>query len=106
VRISNVLISDSWGELTPDIFEKGVGGREGAMMYLSREWAKLGHEVTNFVGVERGKKFFEKPRYETLVNLAHPGFHARSSRVPSAAPASRRGTVFDGAGFRPGLGLR
>lgn len=60
MRISNVLISDSWGELTPDILEKGVGGREGAMMYLSREWAKLGHEVTNFVGVERGQRFEEK----------------------------------------------
>lgn len=69
MRISNVLISDSWGELMPDILEKGVGGREGAMMYLSREWAKLGHEVTNFVGVERGKRFNEEPTY------VNAGFH-------------------------------
>lgn len=75
MRIANVLISDSWGELTPDILEKGVGGREGAMMYLSREWAKLGHEVTNFVGVQRGRKFVEEPFYKTEINLAHPGFH-------------------------------
>lgn len=75
MRISNVLISDSWGELTPDILEKGVGGREGAMMYLSREWAKLGHEVTNFVGVQRGKRLYEEPIYPTAANKAHPGFH-------------------------------
>lgn len=59
MRISNVLISDSWGELNPDAFEKGVGGREGAMMYLSREWARLGHEVTNFVNISRGRRFNE-----------------------------------------------
>lgn len=59
MKIANVLISDSWGELTPDAFERGVGGREGAMMYLSREWAKLGHEVTNFVNVEKSVRFNE-----------------------------------------------
>lgn len=29
------------------------------MMFLSREWAKLGHEVTNFVNVEQSRRFDE-----------------------------------------------
>lgn len=45
------------------------------MMYLSREWAKLGHEVTNFVNVQRGKRIVEEPTYPTEVNKKHPGFH-------------------------------
>jgi glycosyltransferase involved in cell wall biosynthesis len=41
--------SDAWGEINNETLERGVGGREGALIRLSREWAKLGHEVTNFV---------------------------------------------------------
>lgn len=52
VKIAQVLVSDSWGSVTPAALERGIGGREGAMIYLSRAWAKDGHEVTNFVGVE------------------------------------------------------
>lgn len=59
LEISNVLISDSWGEIEPSILNKGVGGREGALLYLSREWAKRGHNVTNFVNVQKPKRFYE-----------------------------------------------
>ncbi len=60
MKIANVLISDSWGEVTPEAFNKGIGGREGALIFLSREWAKYGHEVTSFVNVEKGQRFYER----------------------------------------------
>jgi glycosyltransferase involved in cell wall biosynthesis len=59
LRIANILISGVWGEVSPEALERGIGGREGAMIYLSREWAKQGHEVTNFVNVEQGSRFEE-----------------------------------------------
>jgi len=48
-----------WGDVSPEALERGIGGREGALIYLSREWAKLGHEVTNFVNVEESSRFEE-----------------------------------------------
>jgi glycosyltransferase involved in cell wall biosynthesis len=60
VHISNVLISDSWGDVTPEALERGIGGREGALIYLSREWAREGHSVTNFVNVGKGQRFYEQ----------------------------------------------
>jgi glycosyltransferase involved in cell wall biosynthesis len=60
MKIANVIIADSWGEITPEALNKGIGGREGALIYLSREWARQGHEVTSFVPVEKGKRFDEK----------------------------------------------
>lgn len=60
MRIANVLISGVWGDVSPSALERGIGGREGAMVYLSREWARLGHEVTSFVNCERGKRFEEE----------------------------------------------
>lgn len=66
MKISNVLVSDSWGEITPDALERGIGGREGAMVYLSREWARAGHEVTNFVNVEKGVRFDEKRDWDAI----------------------------------------
>jgi hypothetical protein len=42
LKVANVLISDSWGEVSLDSLEKGIGGREGAMIYLSQEWASKG----------------------------------------------------------------
>lgn len=60
MKIANILLADSWGEITPEALNKGIGGREGAMIYLSREWAKYGHDVTSFVPVERGKRFYER----------------------------------------------
>lgn len=59
LRIANILISDSWGEVSPDALNRGIGGREGALIYLSKEWAKMGHEVTSFVNVELGRRFYE-----------------------------------------------
>lgn len=67
MKIANVLISNVWGEVGPDSLEKGIGGREGSMIYLSREWAKMGHQVTSFVNCERGKRFSE----ETDLDLAN-----------------------------------
>jgi glycosyltransferase involved in cell wall biosynthesis len=61
LKIANVLIADSWGDINPEALEKGIGGREGAMIYLSHEWAKAGHEVTSFVPAETGKRFYAVP---------------------------------------------
>lgn len=66
MKIVNVLISDSWGKIDPDILEKGVGGREGAMLYLSREWAKQGHEVTNFVNTDSATRIQESGYHEYI----------------------------------------
>ena len=71
MKIANVLISDSWGEVTPEAFNRGIGGREGALIYLSREWAKRGHEVTSFVNVDKGKRFDQG--YEG--NFPYIGYH-------------------------------
>jgi hypothetical protein len=57
LKVANVLISDSWGEVSLDSLEKGIGGREGAMIYLSREWARQGHQVTNFVNTKKSHRF-------------------------------------------------
>jgi glycosyltransferase involved in cell wall biosynthesis len=56
LKIANVIISDSWGEISLDSFNKGIGGREGAMVFLSHEWAKQGHEVVNFINTEKGTR--------------------------------------------------
>lgn len=48
-----------WGNLDPSIIKKGVGGREGALIRLATEWAKLGHEVTNFVPTEKAIRVTE-----------------------------------------------
>lgn len=66
MRIAQILLSNVWGEVGPAALERGIGGREGALLYLSREWAKLGHEVTNFVDVERGQRFYEGYSVEDL----------------------------------------
>lgn len=69
MKISQILISDSWGDVTPDAIERGIGGREGALLHLSKEWAKQGHEVTNFVNVEKNSRFDEKKGYHQYVPL-------------------------------------
>jgi len=79
LRIANILISGVWGEVNPSSLERGIGGREGAMIYLSREWAKRGHEVTNFVNIEKGQRFHE-PYIKNDVFIENkplfaPGFH-------------------------------
>ncbi len=62
MKIAQVLNADSWGEIGPEALQRGIGGREGALIRLSKEWAKLGHEVTNFVPTKKGHKFSEKSR--------------------------------------------
>lgn len=73
MKIANVLIADSWGEVTPEAFNRGIGGREGALIYLSREWAKYGHDVTSFVPVEKGQRIYE--REEKYDPGRFSGFH-------------------------------
>lgn len=69
MNIANVLISDAWGDVSPEALERGIGGREGALLYLSREWAKLGHKVTNFVNIEAPKRFNEGDGYHEYLPL-------------------------------------
>lgn len=59
MKIAQVLQSDSWGDVTPEAFQRGIGGREGAMVRLATEWARLGHEVTNFVPIKKARRFEE-----------------------------------------------
>lgn len=77
MKIANVLISDSWGDVTPEAFERGIGGREGAMIFLSREWARNGHEVTSFVNVDQGRRFAEvsEERIEPSIYVSREGYH-------------------------------
>lgn len=79
MKIANVLISDSWGEVGPEALNRGIGGREGALLYLSREWAKLGNEVTSFVNVEKGKRiketYYENDVFKNGEGLYQPGYH-------------------------------
>lgn len=73
LKIANILISGVWGDVDPSALNRGIGGREGAMIYLSREWAKMGHEVTNFVNIEESKRFVEDGYHEYVpLNLCKP----------------------------------
>lgn len=78
MKIAQVLYAESWGEVTPQTIEQGLGGRETAMIKLAEAWARQGHEVTNFVNVEKGKRFhswtdkFEIPSENSSVET---GFH-------------------------------
>lgn len=60
MKIAQVIKSDSWGEISPEAFERGIGGREGALVRLATEWAKLGHQVTNFVPTKKASRFEEQ----------------------------------------------
>lgn len=75
MKIANILISNVWGDVNPAALNKGIGGREGALIYLSREWARAGHEVTNFVNVEEGSRFHETLHKNFDGGLYQPGFH-------------------------------
>jgi glycosyltransferase involved in cell wall biosynthesis len=106
MNISNVLLSDAWGNVGPDSLNKGIGGREGALIYLSRAWARQGHKVTNFVNTSKGKRFEEDgggfheylPLYSTKPILANLPFDAVVAwEVPS---------VFDEEEIRENVGLK
>lgn len=71
MRIANILISNVWGSVDPAAINKGIGGREGALIYLSKEWAKLGHEVTSFVNVEESNRFYE----DEFPGMEDDGYH-------------------------------
>lgn len=59
LKIAQVLAADSWGGVNSESLKKGIGGREGAMIRLSREWARMGHEVTNFVATKTPERIYE-----------------------------------------------
>jgi hypothetical protein len=59
MKIAQVILSNSWGDVSPAAFERGIGGREGALVRLAKEWAKLGHDVTNFVPTQKAVRFDE-----------------------------------------------
>lgn len=71
MKIAQVLIADAWGGVDAGSLERGIGGREGSMIHLSREWAKLGHEVTNFVPTTKPTRIYEDKGY----NAHRVGFH-------------------------------
>lgn len=54
LRIAQYLSAPSaWGSVTPEtMHNKGLGGRETALVQLAEQWASTGHEVMNFVRTE------------------------------------------------------
>ncbi len=70
--------------LTPGNLEKGTSGTDSAVIYLSKEWAKAGHEVTVFSNCEGLEGDYDGVRYinhyefnpydsfDTLIILSHP----------------------------------
>jgi glycosyltransferase involved in cell wall biosynthesis len=71
VKIAQVINADSWGDVTPEALDRGIGGREGALIQLAKQWAKLGHEVTNFVPTKKASRFEE----DELDPIYPYGFH-------------------------------
>lgn len=76
MKIAQVIQADSWGDVTPEALDRGIGGREGALIQLAKQWARLGHEVTNFVPTQKASRF-EEERYEggVLMWKDNWGFH-------------------------------
>lgn len=70
--------------LTPLNLKKGASGTDTAVIYLSREWAKAGREVTvysrcddlegNYEGVNYVNQYYFNPydEFDILIILAHP----------------------------------
>ena len=63
MRIAQVILGDAWGGVSPEKLDKGIGGREGAMIRLAREWARRGHQVTCYVPTDNPTKF-DEPKLE------------------------------------------
>lgn len=83
MRIAQILYAGSWGEVSPETIEQGLGGRETAMIKLAEAWAKAGHEVTNFVNVEKGRRFVPDTITEEItVDLIQNGFHGFHEYLP------------------------
>ena len=84
MKIAQVIYANSWGDVTPEALERGIGGREGALIRLATEWAKLGHEVTNFVPTQTPRRFEEYKPFDIDKEITTeeldlwrrgPGFH-------------------------------
>jgi glycosyltransferase involved in cell wall biosynthesis len=57
VKIIQFIPNCSWGDLTPTTMnEKGLGGRETALLQLGENWAMKGHEVINFVPLKKPER--------------------------------------------------
>lgn len=56
LEIAQILISNVWGEVNLESLNRGIGGREGSLLYLSKAWAAAGNNITNFVNVEQGSR--------------------------------------------------
>lgn len=61
MRIAQVLSHRGWGDVTPALLQRGCGGREQALLRLSAEWAREGHEVDNFVPLSGGPEEHREP---------------------------------------------
>ncbi len=59
MKIAQALGADAWGGVDSNSLERGIGGREGALIRLSREWARAGHEVTNFVPTQKPERIYD-----------------------------------------------
>lgn len=73
IRIGQVLNSGSWGSVTPDTLEKGLGGRETALIGLAKAWAKKGVEVVNFVNTDKGSRYYEGNGYHEYLPIEIAG---------------------------------
>lgn len=67
MRIAQAILGDAWGGVDPSKLDKGIGGREGSLIRLSREWARLGHQVTNYVPTDKPRRFAEGDGYHEYV---------------------------------------
>ncbi len=75
MKIAQVLVTQAWGNINPEAIERGLGGRETAMIRLAEQWAKLGHEVTNFVPIERAERHNEGGLTHSGITVGAVGFH-------------------------------
>lgn len=71
MHIAQVLYAKSWGDVTPETIEQGLGGRETAMIKLSEAWAKAGHRVTNFVSIDKAKRFEVGDGYHEFIPIGN-----------------------------------
>ncbi len=71
MKIAQALQADTWvGGVDEHALERGIGGREGALIRLSREWARMGHEVTNFVPTRQPSRIYEGDGFYEFVPYA------------------------------------
>jgi len=49
--------SGSWGDVDLDSLDRGLGGRETALIHLGKKWAEKGHHVRSFVPIKAPKRY-------------------------------------------------